>query len=141
MRKTTKILLMFILLFNIVACTTKEKEHDPKPIPPVVQKESTEIKKLKWVENEYTKTIPKFTAGKNQEVYTNSEEGFVFGSYEVTEEDYETYLVDVKSMGYTKGITEVNSSYKSFTASNGTYQLTIGYSDGYISITIIKAAI
>lgn len=137
MKRSIKIICLTIILLNICACTTKNETIE-KPNPELITKVEPSKEKLFWATNEYTDTIPKFDSGNNKEVYTNDESGFMFGAFDVPEEEHSKYLLEVKKAGYNKKITEVNSEYKSFIASNGKYQLTIGYSDGYLSITIIK---
>ena len=141
MKQAIKIFLISSLVITFIGCNkeTAKPEKNPEAIS-IVTKENNDEKKLTWVDNEYTNSIPKFTAGTSQEVYTNMENGFVFGAFDVTETEYQDYNKEVKKMGYTENNTDVEGFYKAFSASNGTHQLTIGYSDGYISITIIKEA-
>lgn len=141
MKKVLKLIFLIIIILNICGCLKKEEKEIEKPIPSLVTKVTKEEGKiLTWIDNEYTKTIPKFVDGEKQEVYPD-QDGFVFGAFEVTEEEYSNYLIAVKKYGYNKKAIEVTSDYKVFTAINGQYQLVIGYSDGYMTITITKEVI
>lgn len=130
------------LLFIFAGCSKVEdkgkitEKGTNKPNSPIV----SEVKEddTKWPQNEWTRLLPEFTKGTNHKVHTNNKDGFVFGSYNVTDDEYNSYLKDLKTLGFENNVIEITEGNKSFQADKDGYQVTITFFEGYMSITLIK---
>ena len=142
---TFKYFLLFAVLFTSFGCSiTIEKPEEPtEPEPtiepslvePVVDEEPVVDV---WPDNEFTSQIPRFTYGINEKVYTNNEEGFIYGAEDVTIEEYNLYKKELRSSGFKKNIKEEKGDIITWTATKDIYEVLLSYVDSGLTITIIK---
>ena len=97
MKKALYITVIIALLISSFGCSfIKEKENKK---PTTIQKDETETPTDTkeetidvWPSNDFTNQVPRFTYGINEQVYSNTEEGFIYGADDVTNDEYNLYM-------------------------------------------------
>lgn len=153
MKNHIKFFLLIPLLFLTFGCSIlqtkedlqKEKEkamevESPKEIeeeePDFVVEAPTD--NPNWPVNEYTSVVPVFTYGINEKVYTNNEDGFIYGAEDVTIDEYNQYKKEIRRAGFRKNVVEETGEITTYTAKKDIYEILLSYADNAITITVIK---
>lgn len=139
MKKTIYVATIIALLISSFGCSyIKEKK-----IEEVKKTEEVEVEEIEettdfWPSNEFTNQVPKFTYGVNERIYSNNEEGFIYGADDVTIDEYKQYKKDLKKAGIKDEVSEIVDTITTYTACKDIYEVSLSYVDNSITITIIK---
>ncbi len=144
MKKALYLAIIIALLISSFGCSfIKEKGTQNNEKEEVkINNDNTEEKEEEiidmWPSNEFTDQVPKFTYGENEEIYSNTEDGFIYGSNNVTKDEYVLYKKELKKAGFKYNISEIVDTITTYTASKDIYEVSLSYVDNSITITIIK---
>lgn len=143
MKKALYITIIIALLISPFGCSFIKEKETKKPVE--IQKDESKEQNDEeeeiidvWPSNEFTNQVPRFTYGINEQVYSNTEEGFIYGADDVTKDEYNLYKKDLKKAGFKNNINEIVDTITTYTASKDIYEVSLSYVDTSITITIIK---
>ncbi|HOP65597.1 MAG TPA: hypothetical protein PLX66_01030 [Bacilli bacterium] len=139
MKKIAYFTLIIALVSLSFGCSyIKEKEQKEEETVVREDENSEKVEFDPWPSNEFTDQVPKFTYGIDEKIYSNTEEGFIYGADDVTYDEYKLYKKELKKAGFKYDIDEIVDTITTYTATKDNYEVALSYVDDSITITIIK---